>query len=129
MTETSRFAVVGEIASVIRRGSGLLGKSAIILGILMVAIVVVAYRVAGNWAILATPLVGALIYYPWFFYILRFAKSNPDSALLDGRDYTEHHRMLLAAKGQPAMATHVAREATLGIPEPDPTQKEGGKKQ
>src|SRR5258708_23062547 len=93
------FAGIREIASVIRLGSGLLGKSAIVIGFLVLCVGVAIFRLHDDRYIFAALVFGAVIFFAWFVPIIRFADKHPDAALLEGSQWAQHQKDQLAAKG------------------------------
>jgi hypothetical protein len=88
------------IVSEIRLGSGIVGKSAIVLGILELCIVVAVWRLHNDSSILAALGFGALFLFLWLFQIIRFANRHPAAALLEGSTWAEHERFIqVSSKG------------------------------
>ncbi len=85
---------VTAVIRAISKGSGILGKSAIALGILLVAVVVGEFRLATDNGRLIVIAMGAVIFFLWFVPILLFAHKNPAEALLDGVHWTEHQKFM-----------------------------------
>jgi hypothetical protein len=90
---------VKEVGGVFKFGSGVLGKSAIALGVLLIAVIVAAARLHSDGAIIAVIAIGAVIFFGWFAYVLKFAADHPDAALLEGAEWSSYHRFQAAAKG------------------------------
>jgi hypothetical protein len=88
-----------EIGAAFKLGSGVLGKSAIAVGILMIVGGVAVYRLKSDGAILAALGIIALVFFLWFFPVIRFVEKHPDAALLEGAEWTGFHRFQAAAKG------------------------------
>lgn len=99
MSDNGTFAALKEVASVIRLGSGLLGKSAIVIGILIVCVGIAIFRLHGDPYIFGALVFGAVMFFAWFIPIIRFADKHPDAALLEGAQWAQHQRDQLAAKG------------------------------
>jgi hypothetical protein len=87
-----------EIGGVFKFGSGVLGKSAIAVGFLLVAVIVAIIKLHTEWAIVGTLLVGAAFFFVWFFKVLSFADKHPDLAMLDGAEWTSWKRFEAASK-------------------------------
>lgn len=92
------FTALKEVASVIRLGSGLLGKSAIVLGLLILCVGVAFFRLHDDRYIFGALAFGAVIFFAWFIPIIRFADRHPDAALLEGAQWAQHQRDQMAAK-------------------------------
>lgn len=99
MKADNPFSMVQEIVGVIKLGNGLLGKSAIVLGILMLCVCVSVFRLHSDPAILGALGLGALFFFAWFGPIMFFANRHPAEAFLEGSQWAEHQRFQLAAKG------------------------------
>ena len=101
MSADSPLQIVREIVGVIKLGSGLLGKSAMVLGILMLCVCVAMFRLHSDLAILMAIMLGAVFFFAWFVPIIRFADKHPAEALLEGSQWAEHQRFQIEAKGYP----------------------------
>src|SRR6266404_2958850 len=88
-----------EIGGVFKFGSGVLGKSAIALGVLLFAVLIAVWRLHSDLAIIGTLVAGAIFFFLWFYRVLKFASDHPDLALLDGAEWTGWKRFEAAAKG------------------------------
>ena len=88
-----------EVGGMFKFGSGVLGKSAIAIGILMVAAVVAVFRLNSDTAIIVTIVIAGTIFFVWFFPVLRFVEKHPDAGLLDGAQWTNYQRFAASAKG------------------------------
>jgi hypothetical protein len=88
-----------EIGAAFKLGSGVLGKSAIAIGILMLVGGVAVYRLKSDSAILGALGIIAVAFFLWFFPVIRFVEKHPDAALLEGAEWTGYHRFQAAAKG------------------------------
>jgi hypothetical protein len=88
-----------EIGGVFKFGSGALGKSAIALGLLLLAVIIAVWRLHSDLAIIGTLVIGAFFFFLWFYRVLKFASDHPDLALLDGAEWTGWKRFEAAAKG------------------------------
>jgi hypothetical protein len=99
MKEFNPIAYVKEIGGVLKFGSGVLGKSAIALGILLLAVIVAAARLHSDAAILSVIGLGVIVFLGWFLYVLKFAGEHPDIALLEGGEWSGFQRFQAAAKG------------------------------
>jgi hypothetical protein len=99
MSEFDPIAYIKEVGGVVKFGSGVLGKSAIALGILLFGIVIAAARLHSDGAIIAALVLGAGVFFAWLFYVLRFASQHPDVAVLEGAEWSSFQRFQAAAKG------------------------------
>ena len=88
-----------EVGGVFKFGSGVLGKSAIAIGILMLAGAIAVGRLKTDSAILIALGIMALIFLLWFFPVMHFVQKHPDMALLEGAEWTGWQRFQVAAKG------------------------------
>jgi len=88
-----------EIGGVFKLGSGVLGKSAIAVGILMVAVVVAVWRLHSDWAIFGALFVGGGLFFLWFYKVLKFSSDHPDLAVLDGVEWSSFQRFQASVKG------------------------------
>jgi hypothetical protein len=92
------FSVLKEVASVIRLGSGLLGKSAIVIGLFIVCLGIAILRLHDDRYIFGALVFGAIVFFAWFIPIIKFADRHPDAALLEGAQWAQHQRDRLSAK-------------------------------
>jgi hypothetical protein len=90
--------VVKEVGGAFKFGSGVLGKSAIAVGIVMLAVLVAVFRLHSDASIIAVIIVGAIVLLIWFFSVLVFAAKHPDLALLEGAEWTGFQRFRSEAK-------------------------------
>lgn len=90
---------IKEVGGVFKFGSGVLGKSAIALGLLLLAVIVAVWRLHSDLAIIGTIVIGAAFFFLWFYRVLKFSSDHPDLALLDGAEWTGWKRFQAAAKG------------------------------
>jgi hypothetical protein len=97
------FSAWKEVASVIRLGSGLLGKSAIVIGFLIICVGIALFRLHNDLYIFGALVFGAVVFFAWFIPIIRFADKHPDAALLEGAQWAQHQRDQLAAKGMASL--------------------------
>ncbi len=87
-----------EAGGVFKFGSGVLGKSSIVMGVLMAAVVVAAWRLQSDLAIIGVVLIGAVIALFWLHRVLRFAEKYPDVAVLEGAEWSGYQRFQATAK-------------------------------
>ena len=90
---------IREVGGVFRLGSGVLGKSAIALGIFIAVCGIAVLKLHSDTAILIALGIIFVAFFVWFFPVLRFCKDHPDAALLDGSEWTGYQRDQIAAKG------------------------------
>lgn len=110
-----------EIGGVFKFGSGVLGKSAIALGVLLVAAVVAVFRLQSDIAIVLVFVLAALVFFLWFFPVIKFAGEHPDVALLEGSQWTGWKRFEASAKFLPKPGE---KEPTIAPESPAPTPPE-----
>ena len=92
-------ASVKEVGRVFKFGTGILGKSAITMGILLIAVIVAVARLHSDSAIIVAIVLGCLVFIAWFLFFLRFAGLHPDAALLEGAGEMGGKRFEADAKG------------------------------
>ena len=90
---------LSEAGGVFKFGRGVLGKSAILIGIFLAGIVVAVWRLTSDYAILAIIGFAAIVFFLWFFSVLKFSQKHPDVALLEGAEWTGWKRFEASAKG------------------------------
>ena len=83
-----------------RWGSGLLGKTAVVIGILILCVFACIWKLHSDWAIVGVLALGAVIYFTWYFPLLKFANEHPAEAMLDGIQWSTHQQVMMASKGQ-----------------------------
>ena len=79
-------ACVKEVGRVFEFGTGILGKSAIAMGVLLIGVIVAVARMHSDSAIIVAIILGCLVFIAWFLFFLRFAGLHPDAALLEGAE-------------------------------------------
>jgi hypothetical protein len=99
MPDSNPFDYIKEAGGVFKFGSGVLGKSAIAIAVLMVGVVVAAWRLHSDAAIIAIIAIGAVVFLVWLLCVLNFAGKHPDVALLEGAEWSGFQRFQAAAKG------------------------------
>ena len=92
-------ACVKEVGGALKFGTGILGKSAIAMGVLLIAVIVAVARMHSDSAIIVAIILGCLVFIAWFLFFLRFAGLHPDVALLEGAEEFGRKRFEAAAKG------------------------------
>jgi hypothetical protein len=121
---------IREVGGVFKFGSGVLGKSAIALGVLLLGIVIATARLHSDGAIIGVLILGAAAFFGWLIYVLRFASKHPDIAVLEGAEWSGYQRFQAAAKGyipsieeqRPTLAPGSALSLTAS---PDAIAKDG----
>lgn len=99
MSDFDPIAYIKEVGGVVKFGSGVLGKSAIALGVLLFGVVIAVARLHSDGAIIAVVIVGATVFFGWLLYVLKFAEAHPDIAVLEGAEWSSFQRFQAAAKG------------------------------
>ena len=99
MPDSDILNTIKEVGGVFKFGSGVLGKSAIALGVLLVAVIIAAARLHSDGAIIAALILGAVVFFGWLIYVLQFASKHPDVAVLEGAEWSGYQRFQAAAKG------------------------------
>lgn len=92
-------ASVKEIGGVFKFGTGVLGKSAMVMGVLLIAVIVAVARLQSDSAIIVAIILGCLVFIAWFLFFLRFAGLHPEVALLEAAEERGGKRFESAAKG------------------------------
>ena len=98
MPDSNFVEYLKEAGGIFKFGSGVLGKSAIVLGILMGAVAIGAWRLHSDVLIIVAIGSGAVIFFGWLFPVLIFASKHPDVALLEGAEWSGYQRFQAAAK-------------------------------
>ena len=100
---------------VFRWGSGLLGKSAIVVGPLVAGILIVAWSLHSDWMKIGAMILAVGTFFLWYMPFLKFCDKHPAEALLEGVQWAEHHQMMLAAKGRTSVPSeNVIQVASSG---------------
>ncbi len=110
MSDFDPIAYIKEVGGVVKFGSGVLGKSAIALGVLLFAVAIGVARLHSDVAIIGVLVLGAVAFFGWFKYVLKFASDHPDIAVLEGAEWSSFQRFQAAAKGY--VPTLEERQAT-----------------
>jgi hypothetical protein len=112
---------------VFRWGSGLLGKSAIVVGPLVAGLLIVAWSFHSDSMKLAAMILSVGTFFFWYMPFLKFCDKHPAEALLDGIQWSEHHQMLLAAKGHTTLPSeNTIQIASSAASASMPAQRNGG---
>jgi hypothetical protein len=101
----SNFGWLKEVGGIFKFGTGILAKSAIVLTVLLIAIIIAASRLHSDSYIVAVVGVGVIAFFIWLFSVLKFAGNHPDIALLEGAEWSGYQRFQAAAKGYSPPAT------------------------
>jgi hypothetical protein len=94
----SLLSYLKEIGGVLKLGSGVLGKSAIVVSILLVSVIIAVWRLHSDYAIIGALIFGGVSFSLWFHRVLGFASQHPDLALLEGAEWTGWKRFEAEAK-------------------------------
>jgi hypothetical protein len=111
MSDDNPLRFIKEISGVLRLGSGLLGKSAIALSIFLCVILVAVFRLHSDLAIVGTIAMGAVVFFIWFFPVIRFAREHPAEAMLEGAEWSGYQRSQAEAKGYTPSAEELQRRS------------------
>lgn len=112
----SDIPTIRQMVQFIKLGNGVLGKSSIVIGVLMFAVCAAIVRLHSDWAILTALVLGAIFCFAWFVPIVRFAYKHPAEVLLEGSQWTAHQQFL-AAKGHPTIILDAGASPALGVGE------------
>ena len=88
-----------EIGAAFKLGSGVLGKSAIAVGLLMIVGGIAVFRLKSDQAILLALAAVFAAFFLWFFPVIRFVERHPEAGLLESAEWMEYHRFQATAKG------------------------------
>jgi hypothetical protein len=99
MPESELLHSIKEVGGAFKLGTGVLGKSAIAIGILLIAVIVAAARLHSDIAIIGAVFLGTCVFLVWFFSVLKFAGKHPDIAVLEGAEWSGYQRFQASAKG------------------------------
>lgn|GEM_PF-5281620 len=86
------------IGGTFKFGRGVLGKSAIAIGVLLAATCIAVWRLRSDAAILWAFAMSAIVFLIWFAGVLVFASLHPDTALLEGAEWTSWKRFEAKSK-------------------------------
>jgi glycerol-3-phosphate acyltransferase PlsY len=131
MDESPMFASAKGIATLIRRGSGVLGKSAIVMGVLVLGICIAPFRLHSDDAIIKVFILAGILFFLWFFPIIVFAYKKPAEILLDSASWLEHQQFLsaIASKEHPlGLGDKDQQTITVGAKEPSSESESKGQK-
>ncbi len=94
--------LTASVSGLFKFGPGIMGKSAILLGLLFVGIIVLA--IWPSPIALAAWALGAVAFFLWYFPMLRFARENPAQAMLDGAEWRIWKQFEITARQLPPSA-------------------------
>jgi hypothetical protein len=117
MSDDKTLKALQGYSGVFKWGSGLLGKSAIVVWIAVAGILVGLWSLHSDWMKFSAMLLVIALIFGWYIPLLKFCNKHPENALLEGVQWSEHHRLELAAKGFEAAAPN---SATLPSPTAEP---------
>jgi hypothetical protein len=90
---------IGQSAGgVFRFGTGVMGKSAILMFVLLVVFGLAIWKLQGTAAIVGIAILGALTFFLWLIAILRYTSKHPEAALLEGAEWTAWKKFEASAK-------------------------------
>lgn len=98
MADDNPFWFMKEVGGALKLGSGLLGKSAIVVGILEIVVFAAVCRLHSDVAIVGGVFAGAAIFFVWFFPVITFAKEHPAEAMLEGAEWSGFQKFQTSAK-------------------------------
>ncbi len=119
-------ASVKEIGGVFKFGTGVLGKSAMVMGVLLIAVIVAVARLQSDSAIIVAIILGCLVFIAWFLFFLRFAGLHPSVALLEWAEEMGGKHFEAAAK---AFISPPAEMTPTQLPGRKPPLGSGGSEQ
>lgn len=83
---------------VFRFGTGVMGKSAVLMFVLLAVLGVAIWKLEVTVAIIGIAVLGALVFFLWLFAILRYTREHPEVALLEGAEWTAWKKFEASAK-------------------------------
>jgi hypothetical protein len=98
MFDEKTLKALRESGGVFKFGSGLMGKSSIVLCVLEAGLFGVAWSIHSDWMKFGAIVLGVLIFYGWLRHIIAFADKYPDKVLLEGAEWSEYKRFEASAK-------------------------------
>jgi hypothetical protein len=101
-----------EIGAAFKLGSGVLGKSAIAVGLFLVVVGIAVFRLKSDAAILLALGVMFAAFFLWFFPVIRFVEKHPEAALLESADWMEFHRFQAQTKGHIPATVDIVQTAS-----------------
>lgn len=122
VADDSSLKIWKHVAGVFRFGKGLLGRSSIALVALLALGFAAILKLHSDALILSVFVIGTVVFLIWYFRVERFSAKYPLESLLEGGEYTAHHQMLLASKGQPTIISTTADASLFGPLTTNPEQ-------
>lgn len=107
--------VFKEIVSVIRRGGGILGKSAGLIALLIVCVGIALVRVPPT-EVIKVLVVGAAVVFVWFFPIFWLVNKSPEKAMLEGPDWAQHQEKIWLASKNHAVISASSQGELINVP-------------
>jgi hypothetical protein len=89
MLDEKTLKALKESGGVFKFGSGLMGKSSIVVCVLEVGLFAVAWTLHSDWMKFGAIVLGVLIFHFWLTRIMKFADKHPDKVLLEGAEWSE----------------------------------------
>lgn len=120
MPEENTLKALQKYGGVFRWGSGLLGKSAIVVGPVVALILVGIWSLHSDWLKIGAMLLAVIVFFGWYFPFLRFCEKYPANALLEGVQWAEHQHVLMASKGQPVISAGPSQSIDLATMSDNP---------
>jgi hypothetical protein len=81
-----------------RFGSGVMGKSAILLFMLLLVLGSAVWRLGATAAIVGIAVLAVAAFFGWLLLILRYTQAHPETALLEGAEWTAWKKFEASAK-------------------------------
>jgi hypothetical protein len=118
MANLSTVKTISDLGGVFKFGSGVLGKSAIVVGLLMVVGATAIIRLSNEWVILGVFCVLVAVFILWFWKVLTFSERNPELAVLDGALWKGYKEFQVSSKERTPKTIDQTR-----VPHPRPKSK------
>ena len=100
MNDDNTSKTVHAFGSVFRWGSGLLGKSAIVVGFLVVGTLAIGFTLHSDLAKIGAIALAGVYFFVWYIRVMTFCDNHPAEAMLEGEQWAVHQQQI-TAKGQP----------------------------
>jgi len=112
-----------------RWGSGLLGKSAIVVGPLVVGLLVLAWESHSDVARFGFAVLAVGTFFGWYVPFITFCEKHPADALLEGVHWAEHQQFLASKSNPHGLTDDLALRASVaGATKAQPTPSDGEQK-
>ncbi|HVC46036.1 MAG TPA: hypothetical protein VND90_02205 [Terracidiphilus sp.] len=98
MFDENTLKALNESGGVFKFGSGLMGKSAIVICVLEAGLFGVALTIHSDLMKFGAIVLGVLIFCFWLIRIIGFADKHPDKVLLEGAEWSAYKRFEATAK-------------------------------